>query len=102
MGKNVTSKTSTPLTHLGHQVKQVLTVMSKHEKISINAIQIPSEIPPFMEIFYIANLSCLTKFSSIKGEKNNLKEILQNVATYTMMISLTAHLRVTLIQQDLV
>ena len=41
-----------------------------------------------MEIFYIPNL-CITiptKFSSDKGEKNYIKEILQNVATNTMMI----------------
>ena len=34
--------------------------MSKHQKINVNAIQIPStEIPPSMEIFYIPNLSGL-------------------------------------------
>ena len=41
-----------------------------------------------MEIFYIPNL-CITipiKFSSDEGEKNYIKEILQNVVTNTMMI----------------
>ena len=72
MGKKVNSKKSTPLTHLGHQVKQVLTVMSKHKKVSIKAIQIPSGIQPAMEIFYIPNLSVtiLTKFSSDQGKNN--------------------------------
>ena len=45
MGKKVNSKKLTPLTHVGHQAKQVLTAMSKHQKIRINAIKIPSEIP---------------------------------------------------------
>ena len=62
--------------------------MSKHQKISINVIQIPSEIPPFMEIFYIPNLSITipTKFSSDEGENNYITEIQQDVATNTMMI----------------
>ena len=53
MGKKVNSKNLKPLIHLGHQAKQVLTVMSKHQKISINAIQISSKIPLSMEIFII-------------------------------------------------
>ena len=39
MDKKVTSKKLTSLTYLGHQAKQVLTVMSKHQKISINIIR---------------------------------------------------------------
>ena len=72
MGKKLNSKKLTPLTHLGHQAKQVLTVLSKHQNININAIQIPSEIPPSTEFFYIPNLSVTipTKFSSHKGKKN--------------------------------
>ena len=35
MGKTVNSKELTPLTHLGHQAKQLLTVKSKHQKISM-------------------------------------------------------------------
>ena len=56
-------------------------VMSKHQKISINAIQIPSERPPSTEIFYIPNLSVTipTKFSTGKGEKNYVTEIQQDV-----------------------
>ena len=46
LGKNVNSKNSTPLTRLDYQAKQVLTVMSKYQEISINTIQVPSEIPP--------------------------------------------------------
>ena len=49
IGKKVSSKKLTPLTNLGHQAKQVLTAMSKHQKISINAIQIPSEIQPSLD-----------------------------------------------------
>ena len=62
--------------------------MSKHQKISINTIQIPSEIQPSMEIFYIPNLSLTTptKFSSDQGEKNYITEIQQDVATNSMMI----------------
>ena len=88
MGKKLNSKKLTPLTHLGHQAKQVLTVLSKHQKININAIQIPSEIPPSMEFFYIPNLSVTipTKFSSDEGEKNYITEIQQDVTTNTMMI----------------
>ena len=88
MGKKVNSKKLTPLTHLGYQAKQVLAVLSKHQKISINAIQIPSEIPPSMEIFNIPNLSVTipTKFSSDKSEKNYIIDIQQDVATNTMMI----------------
>ena len=76
------------ITHLGHQTKQVLTVISKHQKISINVIQIPSEIAPSVEIFHIPNISVtiLNKFSSDNGEENYLKENLQNVSTNTMMI----------------
>ena len=59
--------------------------MSKHEKISINAIRIPSEIPPSMQIFCTPNLSVAipTKVSSDKGEKNYITEIQQDVATNT-------------------
>ena len=62
--------------------------MSKHQKISINAIQIPSEFLPSIETFYIPNLSVTipTKFSSDQGEKNYLIEIQQNVGTNFMMI----------------
>ena len=88
MGKQVNSKKLPPLTHLGHQAKQVLTVLSKHQNITINAIQIPSEIPRSMEMFYIPNLSAtiLTKFSSGKGEKNYVTKIQQDFATNTMVI----------------
>ena len=88
MGKKVNSKKSTPLTRLCHQAKQVLTVMSKHQKISINAIQIPSEFLHSIETFYIPNLSVtiLAKFSSDQGEKNYIIEIQQDVATNFMMI----------------
>ena len=34
-GKKVSCKKSTPLTNLGHQAKQVLTVMSKHHSLLI-------------------------------------------------------------------
>ena len=77
MGKKVNSKKLTPLTHLGHQAKQVLTVMSKHQKISINAIQIPSEIRPSLDTYiYIPNLSVTTptKFSHTKVKKIILKK----------------------------
>ena len=77
MDKKVTSKKLTSLTHLGHQAKQVLTVMSKHQKISINAIQIPSEIPPSLDTYiYIPNLSVTTptKFSHTKVKKIILKK----------------------------
>ena len=86
MGKKVNSKKLTPLTYLGHQAKQVLTVISKHQKISINAIQIPSEIPPSMEMNYIPNLSVTipTKFSSDK--KKYITEIQEDVAANTLMI----------------
>ena len=62
--------------------------MPKHQKISINANQIPSEIPPSMEIFYISHLSVTipTKFSSDEGEKNYVTEIQQDFATNTMVI----------------
>ena len=88
MGKKVNSKKLTPLTHLGHQAKQVLTVLSKYQKININAIQIPSEIPPSMEIFYISNLfvTLPIKFSSDEDKKNYITEIQQDDATNTMMI----------------
>ena len=82
--------------------------MSKHQKISINVIQIQSGIPPSMEIFYIPNLSVTipTTFTSEEGKKNYIKEILQDVGINTMIIftdgSLTAQLRVTLAQQNLV
>ena len=88
MGKKVNSKKLTPLTHLSHQAKQVLTFISKHQKISINAIQIPSEIPPSMEFFYIPHLSSTipTKFLSDQGEKYYITEIQQDVATNIMII----------------
>ena len=58
--------------------------MSKHQKISINA----SEIPPSMEIFYIPNLPVTipTKFLSDKSEKNYITEIQQYVATNSILI----------------
>ena len=89
---NLSPPTWEKITHLGHQAKQVLTVMSKHQKISINAIQIPSEIPPSMEIFYISNLfgTIPSNFSSDKGEKNYITEILQDVATHTMILWLSS------------
>ena len=88
MSKTVNRKNLTPLTHLDHQTIQILTVKSKHQNISINAIQIPPEIPPSMEIFYVSNLSVTipTKFSSDQGEKNYTTEIQQDVATNIMMI----------------
>ena len=55
--KKVNSKKSTLLIHLGYQAKQVLTVTSEYQKISINATQIPSEISPSIEISYFPNLS---------------------------------------------
>ena len=87
MSKKLNTK-KTPLTHLGHQTKQVLTVLSKYQKININAIQVPSEIPPSVEFFYIPNLSVTipTKLSSDEGEKNYITEIQQDVATNTMII----------------
>ena len=87
-GKKVNIKKSAPSTHLGHQPKQLLTVISKHQKISINVIQILSKIPSSMEIFYIPNLyvTIRTKFSKGEDAKNYIKAILQNVATNTMMI----------------
>ena len=87
MGKKVNSKNLKPLIHLGHQAKQVLTVMSKHQKISINVIEILSEILPSMETFYISNLTVTipTKFSSDQGEKNYITEIQQDVTTNTVM-----------------
>ena len=85
MGKKVNSKKKkiiiiiiiTSSTHLGHQAKMVLTIISKHQKVSINIIQIPSEITHSMGVFYIPNLSVTiaTKFSSEKGESNYIKEI---------------------------
>ena len=67
----------TPSTHLGHQAKKFLTIISKHQKVSINTIQIPSEITPSIGVFYIPNLSVTiaTKFSSEIGESNYIKEI---------------------------
>ena len=58
MGKKVNSKNLKPLIHLGHQAKQVLTVMSKHQKISINVIEIPSEILPSVENFLHFKFNC--------------------------------------------
>ena len=88
MGKTVNSKKLTPLTDVGHQAKQLLTIKSKHQKTSINATQIQSEIPPSMEIFYIPILSVTIPaiFSSDQGEKNYTTEIQQDVARNTMMI----------------
>ena len=62
--------------------------MSKQQKISINAIQIPSEVPPSMGIFYIPNLSVTipTNFSSDESEKYYITEILQDVVANTMTI----------------
>ena len=66
----------------------MVTVLSKHQKISINAIQIPLEIPLFMEIFYIPNVSVVIpiKFLSDEGEKYYIKQILQNVAVRSLLV----------------
>ena len=55
----------------------MVTVLSKHQKISINAIQIPLEIPLFMEMFYIPNLSVAIpiKFLSDEGKKYYIKHL---------------------------
>ena len=71
-----------------HQTKHMVTVLSKHQKISINAIQIPLEIPPFIEMFYIPNLSVAIpiKFLSDEGEKYYIEQILQNVAVRLLLV----------------
>ena len=57
-GSNKTSHEKWSVYHQQHGKKsKQQTVMSKHHKISINAIQISPEIPPFVETFYIPNLS---------------------------------------------
>ena len=53
MGKKVNRKESAPLTHLGHQAKQILTVISTYPKIRISDIQIQSEIPPYTNKIFI-------------------------------------------------
>lgn len=75
-GKKVDSKKSTPLAHLGHPAKQVLyPCLNIRKLVLMHAIQIPfpskTKISPFIEIFYIPNLSVAipNKFSTDKSKR---------------------------------
>ena len=68
MGKEANNKRLTPLTHLSHQVKQVVTVISKRQKISINAIKIPSFFT-FQSYIYPSNLLYHLNFHQTKAKR---------------------------------
>ena len=91
MQKTIKGKKLTPLTHLGHLVKQILVHLSKHQKISLDSVQIPPEIPPTMETFSLQNLTVKlpNKFVSTHDEKKYIKEITDNINTNKTMLVFT-------------
>ena len=72
MEKRILGNKSTPLFHLGHQVKQLLTLISKNLKIDIHLINILRETTTSFEIFCIPNITFTLphKFISKGAEKN--------------------------------
>ena len=46
MEKKIIGNKSTLLSHLGHQVKQLLSTISKNLKTGTHLINIPTETPP--------------------------------------------------------
>ena len=83
MDKKIIGNKSTPLSHLGHQVKQLITTISKNFKIDPHLINILTETPPSFEIFCILNMTFTLpmpdKFTSKEGEKMYIQNILDPV-----------------------
>ena len=88
MEKRIIGNKSTPLSHLGHQVKQLLTTISKNIKIDSHLINIPTETPPSFEILHIPSMRfpLPDKFISEEAEKTYIQNVFDPVADHTMVI----------------
>ena len=89
MEKRIIGNKSTPLSHPGHQVKQLLNNISKNLKIDSHLINIPTETPPTFKIFCITNMTFRLpedKFISEEAEKTYIQNVLTPVIDHTMVI----------------
>ena len=78
----------TPLSYLGHLVKQVLSKISKDLKTGTQQIKIPKEIPPSFELFSIPNMTITlpNKISSEEAVQSYIHSILNQITDDTMII----------------
>lgn len=75
MEKRTIGNKSTHLSHLGHQVKELLITISTNLSIDSHLINMATETTPSFEIFCIPNvtLTLLNKFTSKESEKTHFK-----------------------------
>ena len=88
MEKIIIGYKSTPLSHLSHQVKQLLITISKNLKTDTHLINIPTETPPSFDIFHIPNMTYTLpdKFTSEEAEKMNIQNTLDPLTDHAMVI----------------
>ena len=88
MEKRIIGNKSTHLSHLGHQVKQLLTTISKNLKINIHLINILRETTASFKMFCIPNITFTLphKFTSEGAEKTYTENILDPATDPTMVI----------------
>ena len=90
MENRIIANKSTPLSHLGHQVKQLLTTISKNFKIDCHLINIPIETSSSFETNCISNMTFTLpdKFTSKETEKTKtyIQNIIDRVTDHTVVI----------------
>ena len=86
MEKKIIGNKSMPLSHLGHQVKQLLIAISRNLTTDTCLINIPTETSPSFKIFCFPNMTFTLpdKFTFEEAEKTS--NICHPVTSHTMVI----------------